>query len=101
MDTVVIPRINGEAWRRMLVTTMSGRAIKRRGIVPTQYLARNRVRMSRGEERRSHIILPSSDIPGKTKRAAMAATTKPASPRFRKEATLIRKKETSSPVYMT
>ncbi len=41
---------------------------------------------------------PSSDMAGKTKRAAMAATTKPARPRFRNDTTLMRKKETRSPV---
>ena len=96
--TVVSTRMNGDASSTMFVPTMSGTATSRSGTVPTQYFDQKIVRTSRGEERISHIIRPSIDIAGKTKRAAIAATTKPASPRFRNDTALMSRKETCSPV---
>ena len=69
---------------------MSGSATRSSGIVPTQYFDQKIVRTSTGEDRMSHIMRPSIDI---------AATTKPASPRFRKATALMSRKETYSPVY--
>jgi hypothetical protein len=86
----------GETCRRRFVTTMRGRAMRRRGTVPTTYLVQKRVRGSRGDERRSQVIRPSRDMAGKMKRAATAATTNPASPRFRNPTRCTRKKEISS-----
>ena len=82
----------------MFVTTISGRATSRSGSVPTQYLTQKSDLTSSGDERISHIIRPSRDIAGNTKRAAIAATTNPARPRLRKETRLIRKKDTFSPL---
>ncbi len=90
--------MKGDASRTRFVPTISGRATRSSGIVPTQYFDQKIVRTSTGEERRSHIMRPSIDIAGKTKRAAIAATTKPASPRLRKETTLMSRKDTCSPV---
>ncbi len=96
--TVERTKTNGLTSRIRFVATMRGTASATRGRVPTQYFDQKRVRTSMGEERSSHIIRPSRDMAGKTKRAAMAATTKPARPRLRNETTLMRKKETCSPV---
>jgi hypothetical protein len=89
--------MKGDASSTRLVTTMSGTAMRSRGRVPTQYFTQKSPARPGGRAQEPR-ILPSRRHRGKTKRAAIAATTKPASPRFRNETTLMRRKETCSPV---
>ncbi len=69
------------------------------GATPIQYLVQSNRRRSSGEDRSSQSVRPSRLTAGNRKRAAMAASTKPASPRFRNETTLTSRKPTSSPVH--
>ena len=70
------------------VTPVSSSAITSSGTVPTQYLDHSSARRSSGLERSSHICRPSSDTAGKMNRAAIDASTNPASPRFRNDTRL-------------
>src|SRR5689334_23519019 len=75
--------MNGRTSRSTLVRPVRSTASASSGTVPTQYLDHSSVRRSSGLERSNHMWRPSSDTAGKMNRAAMAARTKPAKPRFR------------------
>ena len=77
--------MNGRTCSSTLVSPVSSSASTSSGIVPTQYLDQSSARSSSGLERNSHICRPSSDTAGKMNRAAMAASTNPASPRFKND----------------
>ena len=80
----------------MVITSASSR----RGAVPIQYLLQSMARGSSGLERSSHICRPSSESPGKTNRAATAASTNPASPRLRNEMIVTRANGIRSPEWI-
>ena len=75
--------MNGGACRIRLVVTPMVRASASSGSVPTQYLLQSMARRSSGLERRSQSWRPSRETEGKMKRAAIAESTKPASPWLR------------------
>ena len=77
--------MNSLACNSQLVKTVMMSASTNSGTVPIQYLLQSIALGSSGLERSSHIWRPSSEILGKMKRAATAASTNPASPRFRNE----------------
>ena len=80
--------MNGVTSSSALVSPVRIRPRMSSGSVPTQYLDHSRARKSSGDERSSHICLPSSETAGKMKRAAIEARTKPARPRFRNDTRL-------------
>ena len=80
--------MNVETSSSAFVSPVSSRPSTSSGTVPTQYLDHSSARRSSGEERSSHICRPSSDTAGKMNRAAIDASTKPASPRFRNDTRL-------------
>ena len=77
--------MNGVTSSSALVSPVRISPSTSKGTVPTQYLDHSNARRSSGEERSSHICRPSSETAGKMKRAAIEASTKPASPRFRND----------------
>jgi hypothetical protein len=81
----------------MFVPTTIRPATSTSGTAPIQYFVQSRARRSKGDDLSSQKVRPSSETAGKTKRAAIAAITKPTSPMFRKLITFTRKKPTSSP----
>ena len=92
--------MNAPACSSQLVRTVITSAITSSGTVPVQYLLHSIAPGSSGLERSSHICRPSSETAGKMKRAATAASTKPARPRFRNEITMTRLKGIRSPEWI-
>ena len=95
--TTLTDIMKGVACSRMFVKIVMVNATTSSGMVPIQYFDHNKARKSSGLDRRSHICLPSSEIDGKMKRAAIEASTNPARPRFKNEMTETRKNGTCSP----
>ena len=83
MVKTVTAVMNSEAWRMLAVTIVMISAMASSGSVPIQYLLQSMARRSSGLDFSSQSCRPSSDTDGKTNRAAIAASTKPASPWFR------------------
>ena len=69
-----------------------------KGSVPTQNLDQRRSRTDIGLDRNNQRVRPSRLTPGKMNRAAIEASTKPASTRFRNGTTLRRKNVIPSPL---
>ena len=92
--------MNGPARSSQLVSTVMTSARTSSGTVPVQYLLHSIAAGSSGLERSSHIWRPSSEIAGKMKRAATAASTNPASPRLRNEITMTRLNGIRSPEWI-
>ena len=90
--------MNGDACSSTLVTPVISSASTSSGTVPVQYLLHISASRSSGLERSSQSCFPSSDTDGNTNRAAMAASTNPASPRFRKTTIVTSSTDTRSPV---
>jgi hypothetical protein len=57
-------KMKGDTSRIRFVRMINGRETSSKGSVPTQYFDQNNDLTSRGEDRRSHIILPSRDMAG-------------------------------------
>jgi hypothetical protein len=92
--------MNGLTSSIAFVRTVIVTARARSGMVPIQYLLQSIARGSSGLERSSHICRPSSETAGKTKRAATADSTNPASPRLRNETMVTSANGTRSPVWI-
>ena len=90
--------MKGVTFIRNPVMRTSPIAKKSSGIVPTQNFDQSRSRMESGLERSSHIVRPSRLTPGNMKRAAIDASTNPASTWLRKGIMFATKNVTPSPL---
>ena len=92
--------MNTPDWSSQFVSTVMTKASTSSGTVPVQYLLHSIAPGSSGLERSSHIWRPSSEIAGKMKRAATAASTNPARPRLRNAITITRVNGIRSPEWI-